>query len=172
MWVAPDLIERPRGAGMHPVVQGEGHLGRRTESGRRRGSCPAALGEGRVSTPWFQEAPGPSPLGRWEDKLGLGDGGRLRGPPCTRWGGLLSQGPGPPGRWILLPLPASQTGPSPMEPSAACRLCLATQLEPGHRGHGPCPSHVPPSAPPLCPLSGPSLWRRNQPVSEEWLLGP
>ena len=88
---APDLIEQPRGAGMHPVGQGEGHLGRRIESGRRRGSCPAALGEGRASTPWFQEAPSPSPQGRWEDSLGLGDGGRLRGPPCTRWGrGLLS----------------------------------------------------------------------------------
>lgn len=158
MWGAPDLIEWPRGAGMHPVVQGGGHLGRRTESGRRRGSCPA---EGRVSTPRFPEAPSPSPPGRWEDRLGLGDGGRLRGPPCTRWGGLLSQGPGLPGRWILLPLPASQTGPSPMEPSAACRLCLATQLEPGHRGHGPCPPHVPPSAPP--PL--PSLW--SQPVAQE-----
>ena len=72
-------------------ILGEGHLGRRTKLGRRRGSCPATPGEGRASTLRFQEAPSPSPLGRWEDRLGLGDGGRLRGPPCTRWGrGLLS----------------------------------------------------------------------------------
>ena len=54
----------------------------------------------------------------------------------------------PPGSWILLPPPASQTGPSPMEPSVACCLCPATQLEPGHRGHGPCPPC--PRTPPQC----------------------
>lgn len=85
MWGAPDLIERPRGAGMHPVVQGGGHLGRRTESGRRRGSCPA---EGRVSAPRFPEAPSPSPPGRWEDRLGWweAEGTTLHqvgGPPVT-----------------------------------------------------------------------------------------
>lgn len=35
---------------MNPVGQEEGRLGRRTESGRRRRSCPAALGEGRAAT--------------------------------------------------------------------------------------------------------------------------
>ena len=57
-------------------------------------------------------------------------------------GGLLSQGPAP-GHCTSLPPSASQTGPSPTEPSAACHLCAATQLETGRRGYDPAlPIHA------------------------------
>ena len=170
----PDSIEWPRGgAGMNPVGQEEGRLGRRTESGRRRRSCPAALGEGRAATqgsrklragarragrrtalagPWgWREAKG-SALHRWEEGSCHRDL-----PPGTAPRSHHQHPRLDPARQSPLP-PAT----SALLPSLSLVIEVTTPALPIHAtlGH------------PLHPLSGPSLWRvHTLDFEEERLLG-
>lgn len=72
---------------MHPVVQGEDILG---EGLSREGEGAHVQLRGVSPPHGSRKARARARSGRWEDRLGLGMVGRLRGPHCTGWGLLLT----------------------------------------------------------------------------------